>query len=79
MAEAVHDYHSGDQDISEQVETYRDVMGLFKWGSLAIAVVVTMLVMWFCANAGFFSGLITGVVILALGIYFLRSKPAAEH
>ncbi len=79
MAEAAHAYHAGDQDIGEQVATYHLVGGLLKWGSLAVAVVITMLVMWFCANAGFFAGLITGIVILALGVYFLRSKPAEEH
>ena len=79
MAEAAHDYHAGDQEISEQVATYHLVNGLLKWGSLTIAVLITMLVMWFCAGAGFFTGLITGAVILTLGVYFLRSKPEAEH
>ena len=79
MAEAAHDYHSGDQEITEQVATYHLVGGMLKWGSLAVAVLLTMLVMWFCTSAGFFSGAFVGVVILALGIYFLRAKPEAEH
>jgi thiamine transporter ThiT len=79
MAEAAHEYHTGDQDISEQVATFSLVGGMLKWGSLGIAVTLIMLVLWFCTNAGFFSGLITGVILLAVGIYFLRSKPDAEH
>ena len=79
MAEAAHEYHTGDQDIAEQQATFRLVMGLFKWGSLGIAVLLTMLVMWFCAKAGFFSGLITGLILLAVGIFFLRSKPTPDH
>jgi hypothetical protein len=79
MAEAAHEYHTGDQDISEQVSTFHLVGGLLKWGSLAIAVVVTMATLWFCTQAGFFTGLGVGVVLAAVGIYFLRSKPEAEH
>ena len=79
MAEAAHEYHTGDQDISEQVATFHLVGGMLKWGSLAIAVVVTMLVLWFCAGAGFFPGLFAGIVILAVGIVFLREKPDAGH
>jgi len=74
MAEAAHEYHTGDQDISEQVATFSLVGGMLKWGSLGIAVTLIMLVLWFCT-----SGLITGVILLAVGIYFLRSKPDAEH
>ena len=78
MAEAAHDYHTGDQDISEQIATFHLVGALLKWGSLAVAVLLTVLVLWFCVNAGFISGLVTGLVILAVGIFFLRSKPG-EH
>jgi hypothetical protein len=79
MAEAAHEYHTGDQDISEQISTFHLVNFLLKWGSLAIAVVVTTATLWFCTQAGFFTGLIVAFVIAGLGIYFLRSKPEAEH
>ena len=79
MAEAAHEHHTGDQDITEQVATFQLVGRLLKWGSLAVAALVTMLVLWFCVDAGFFSGLAAGVIILAVGITFLRSKPAEEH
>ena len=52
---------------------------MMKWGSLIIATGLVMLVLWFCVNAGFFAGAGAGVVLLGLGIYFLRSKPGPAH
>lgn len=79
MSEAVHDYHPGDQDISEQVATFHAFGKMVKWGSLALAVLLIMLVLWFCVGAGFIGGIVTGAVVLALGIFFLRAKPEAAH
>ena len=79
MAEAAHEYHSGDQDVTEQLATFRAFGSLTKWSCLAIAVLITMLVLWFCVGVGFFAGLIPGVIILAVGIFFLRSKPEPSH
>ncbi len=72
------EYHHGDQDPSAQVATYRTFLNLSKWVSLHLAVLVLMLSIWFCTDAGFGAGLIAGVVVLALGIVFLRSKPGPE-
>ena len=79
MSEAAHEYHRGDQDISEQVTTFSDFGKAIKWGCLALAVLLVMLVLWFCVGAGFFVGLFSGVVLLAVGIFFLRSNPDAAH
>ena len=79
MTDAAHDYHSGDQDITEQQATFSLFKKMMKWGSLAIAVLLVTLVLWFCVGAGFFGGLLSGLVVLALGIYFLRDRPAASH
>jgi thiamine transporter ThiT len=76
---AAHDHHPGDQDISEQVTTFSDFGKAIKWGSLAIAVLVLTLVLWFCVGAGFFTGAISGLVLLFAGVFFLRSKPQSEH
>lgn len=73
------EYHRGEMDISEQNSTYIAVMGLTKWGSLALAVALLMLTVWFCTPAGFFGGLIPGVILLAAGIFFLREKKGAGH
>jgi thiamine transporter ThiT len=79
MTEAVHEYHQGDQNISEQVATFELFGKMMKWGSLSIAVLLLMLVMWFCVGAGFFAGLFAGVVVLAAGIFLLREKPDSGH
>jgi hypothetical protein len=79
MAGQASDYHRGEMNISEQVSTFHLIMGITKWGSLVIASALLALVMWFCTNAGFLAGAISGGVVLALGIVLLREKPAAEH
>jgi len=79
MTEAAHEYHTGDMDIHEQVSTFEAFGKMTKWGSLAIAALLMMLVIWFCVPAGFFAGLGAAVVLLAVGIYFLREKPDAGH
>ena len=77
--DAAHDYHHGDMQITEQVATFHLFNGLTKWGSLAIAVLLVTLVLWFCTDAGFFPGVVSGIVLLAVGIFFLRSKPEQAH
>jgi hypothetical protein len=79
MTEAAHEYHSGDQDVSEQVATFSAFGKLMKWGSLTIAVLLLTLILWFVLNAGFFGGLVPGVLVAAVGVYFLRSKPQPAH
>lgn len=78
MADTASDYHHGDQNVSEQVATYRLFGGLAKWGSLIVAVAILMLALWFCVGLGFFGGAIPGVVVLVAGILFLRSKTPQE-
>lgn len=73
------EYHRGEMDISEQTATYDAVMALTKWGSLAVATAVLMLTLWFCTPAGFFGGLIPGVLLAAAGVALLRDKPGAGH
>ena len=79
MNDAAHEYHTGDMEIAEQVSTFDAFGKLIKWGSLTLAVGLLMLVLWFCLNAGFFGGLIPGIVVLAAGIFFLREKPNSAH
>lgn len=73
------DYHRGEMDIHEQVSTYNAVMGMTKWGSLALAVALLALVLWFCTPAGFIGGLVPALVLLVLGIIFLRDKKGGGH
>ena len=79
MTDAAHEYHTGDQDIREQEATFGAFGKMVKWGCLAIAALLVMLVMWFCVPTGFFPALFAGIVLLAVGIFFLREKPGAGH
>lgn len=79
MAGQASDYHRGEMDIHEQVSTFHLVMGMTKWGSLVLAALLLLLVIWFCTPFGFVSGLIAGGVVAVLGFMVLRSKPDAGH
>jgi len=74
MAGPASDYHRGDMDITEQRSTFHLVMGMTKWGSLILAAVLLALVIWFCTDAGFLAGLITAIVVAAIGVLVLRDK-----
>jgi len=75
------DYQRGEMDISEQAATFALVMGLTKWGSLAVVAGVLFFTLLFCTATGFVGSAITTLVLIALGVFFLRSKPdaAAAH
>jgi flagellar biogenesis protein FliO len=79
MAEPAADYHRGEMEIHEQESTFHAFVGLTKWGSLALAVALVVLVLWFCTKAGFLGAAVTGVVLLAVGIFALREKSNAAH
>ena len=78
MAEPASEFHHGDQDVSEQINTYRTFGALTKWTCLVLGSLIVMLVMWFCTDVGFMGGAFTGVVLLAAGIFFLRGSSDAE-
>ncbi|MFZ4066381.1 MAG: aa3-type cytochrome c oxidase subunit IV [Phenylobacterium sp.] len=73
------EYHHGEMDISEQTATYDVFMLLTKWGSLAIAALLVLLVIWFCTPAGFLTGLGVTLAMTVIGIVLLREKPDAAH
>lgn len=73
------EYHRGEMDISEQVATFHLFNGMTKWGSLALAALLVLLVLWFCTPAGFLAGFVSGLVVLVIGIAVLREKPDAGH
>ncbi|WP_309087311.1 aa3-type cytochrome c oxidase subunit IV [Phenylobacterium sp.] len=74
MAGPASDYHRGEMDISEQRSTYNLIMGMTKWGSLYLAATLLALTIWFCTEAGFMAGLISAVVVIAIGTLVLRDK-----
>ena len=77
MANPASEYHRGDMDIRQQEATYELVMNLTKWGSLATAVTLVFLTLWFCTPAGFMGGLASAVVVAVIGIVVLRGH--GEH
>jgi Bacterial aa3 type cytochrome c oxidase subunit IV len=79
MAGPAHDYHRGEMDIHEQAATYDAFGKMTKWGSLAVAVLLLTITVWFCTSAGFLAGAIAGFVLAAAGVFFLREKPTAAH
>ncbi|HEX4740943.1 MAG TPA: aa3-type cytochrome c oxidase subunit IV [Caulobacteraceae bacterium] len=79
MDDTASEYHHGQMDVAEQARTYRAFGNMAKWFSLHIAVLVVMLVLWFCLGATFLGGLIPGAILLALGVYFLRATPVRNH
>ena len=79
MAESGSEFHHGEMNFTEQVRTFHMFNGLTKWGSLTIATLILMLTLWFCVGTGFLPGAISGFVLFALGVIFLRDKPEDAH
>ena len=77
MANPASEYHRGDMDIRQQEATYELVMNLTKWGSLATAVAILFLTLWFCTPAGFMGGLAGAVAVAVVGVIVLRGH--GEH
>jgi thiamine transporter ThiT len=78
MAHTQPEFHHGGQDTTENLESYRLFLAIAKWGALHLAVVTVVLTLWFCTGAGFFGGLIPGIVLMVLGIWLLRSRHPRE-
>lgn len=70
------DYQKGTQPIHEQQSTYDLFMGLAKWGSLQLAVVITFFVLWLQPGGSFVFGLVAAVALAVIGYFALKSKPA---
>jgi len=78
-APADHDaYQHGSMEIEEQKATWALFGTLTKWGSLAVAVIVLLLTVWFMPNGGFMPAVISSAVVAAVGWWFLRDKPQAH-
>lgn len=49
--------------------TYHAFAVLVRWAMLHCAVVISALTVWFATPAGFFGGLVTAIVVFAVGYY----------
>ncbi|QDH73886.1 aa3-type cytochrome c oxidase subunit IV [Brevundimonas sp. M20] len=67
------DYVRGSMEIQEQKSTYDLFMVLSKYGSLGIAVLLTFLTIGFMYDGSLLVGAGAAIVLLAVGIFFLRS------
>ena len=80
MAEQhVTDYTRGEMDIQAHKAAFHAFILMSKWGSLAVAVGVLALVIWFCTGAGFLPGVIFPAILAIVGITVLREKQGAAH
>lgn len=79
MAEDHDEYVHGSQNAATQVADFRMFASLTKWFSLHAAVLILMLTLWFCTNASFLGGLVAGLIVLGIGIAFLRNKRRPVH
>lgn len=74
MATQGGDYTRGEMIIEEHEKTYAGFLKLTKWGSLYLAAILLLLVLWFCTPAGFIGALVTAVVVLVVGTLVLSEK-----
>jgi drug/metabolite transporter (DMT)-like permease len=57
--------------IVDHERTYKAFNVLLRWCMVALGSSILFLTLWFASPAGFLGALVTGVVIFALGYYFL--------
>jgi hypothetical protein len=68
------DYTRGDMIIEEHEKTFSGFLKMTKWGSLYMAALLVLLVLWFCTPTGFLGALVSAVVVLVLGTLVLSDK-----
>ena len=81
MSEHAATAEHGHMDIQQQEASFHVFVLLAKWGSLAVASFVLLLVLWFCTDAGFVGAVIPAVLVAVIGTLVLRDKggAAASH
>lgn len=67
-----------DADLLTHERTYHAFSVLIRWCMVGLAVAITTLTLWFATPAGFFGGLITGVVLAVAG-YFAVIRHEAKQ
>ncbi len=79
MAGQPSEYHRGEMDIHAPQSTFHLVMGMTKWGSLAVVSGVLFLTLWFCTAVGFLTAFGSGIVLVAVGVFALRERASPAH
>ena len=78
MAKPAADYHRGEMDIQEQEATFHGFILMSKWGSLALAVGLVFLVLFFCTKTGFIISALAALVLGVVGLVALMEKKGAS-
>ena len=65
-------------NVEEQEKTYLGFLGMSKWLALALAAVVLFFTMWLYPRGNFFGAGFATLVLLVVGIYFLRKPQHIE-
>jgi hypothetical protein len=68
------DYTRGDMIIEEHEKTFSGFMKMTKWGSLYMAALLLLLVLWFCTPTGFIGAVVAAAVLLIVGTLALSEK-----
>lgn len=74
MAGPASEHTRGTMDIAEQRATFALVMGMTKWGSLALAAFLLWATLLFCTPTGFLGSTFAALVVMVVGIVLLREK-----
>lgn len=62
---------TGKPDLLAHERTYHGFSILLRWCMLGLATVIPTLTLWFATPAGFWGGLIAGIVVFAVGYAIL--------
>lgn len=76
---AAHDHVHGQMEISEQARTWATFKVLAKWSTFGVSVLLFFLILWFGVGTGLIGALAGAVIVGALGVLALKSKPAPAH
>jgi energy-converting hydrogenase Eha subunit B len=68
------EYHHGEMSVADQRSTYTLFNAMLHWCGAGIAALVAFLTIWLCAHAGFITGAVVAVVIMAVAFLAAR-KP----
>jgi hypothetical protein len=64
--------HTDRGELVVHARTYHRVMLAVKWFGIHFAALAAFLTLWFATPAGFFWGLVAGIVIAAIGAYAMN-------
>jgi hypothetical protein len=70
------EYHRGEMKVDEHLSMYHLFNMLVHWGSLALATLLSFLVLSLCAHAGLLPSAIVAVIVAGAGTVWLRRPKA---